>query len=104
EKGAIDGVPSGTAPGREAEEPGKAGAATAQEGFVLGDQQVLQHRHAGEEADVLEGPGDSGTGGDTVAGEAMPGVVCAVRKGEKDAAGGRAVETGEAVEQRGFSR
>src|ERR1700757_854851 len=37
-KGAVDGVAFGAAPGREAEEAGKAGAATAQEGVVLGDE------------------------------------------------------------------
>jgi hypothetical protein len=38
---------------------------------VLGHDQFLQHRHAGKEADVLEGAGDAGARGDLVIGHAL---------------------------------
>ncbi len=38
---------------------------------VLRDEQVFEHRHAGEQADVLEGAGDLGLPGDAMAGQAL---------------------------------
>ncbi len=70
---------------------------------VLGHEQVLQHRHAGKQADVLEGAGNLGFGGDLEIGQALEQELLSVAAGEADHAFGRLVETGDAVEHRGLA-
>ena len=55
---------------RQAEHGADAEAGGGHQRVVLRDQQVLQHRHAGEQPDVLEGARDAGAG-DAVAGQSL---------------------------------
>ena len=60
----LDRVLLGVAIGGEAEQAEQGEAGGAHQRVVLRDQQVLQHGHAGEQADVLEGARDLGVLGD----------------------------------------
>ena len=70
---------------------------------VLRDEEVLEHGHAGEQADVLEGAGDPRLPGDPVTRQALQKVGRAVRLPQGDHALGRLVEAGDAVEDGGLS-
>ena len=65
---------------------------------VLRHQQVLQHGHAGEEADILEGPGHLGAGVDFMPRQPLEQEGLAVTQIERQHAFGRLVEAGDAVE------
>src|SRR4051812_18431956 len=91
----------GVAADPENAEEGEAGG--DHQRVVLGDKQVLEHRHAGEQADVLEGASDLRLPGDAVAGEPLEEVRRAVRVTQRDHALGRLVEAGDAVEDRGLA-
>jgi hypothetical protein len=66
--------------------------------LVLSDEDVLEDRHVGEEADVLERARDAEAGND-VGREPVDALT-----GEVDGAGGGPVEAGEAVEEGGLCR
>ena len=51
----FDRLPLGAAIAGQAEDAGNREARGAHQRVVLGDDQILEHGHAGEEADVLEG-------------------------------------------------
>ena len=92
---------------------------------VLGDQQVFQHRHAGKQPDVLEGAGNARLLGDeeirhalelveraalkrdaarAAIGERFQRAPCRrVTMAQAEAAFARFVETGDAIEHRGFA-
>ena len=70
---------------------------------VLGHHQVLQHRHAGEQTDVLEGARHLGVPGDAEIIHALEQEFGPAGMSEDDAAFGRLVEAGEAVEHRGLA-
>src|SRR5262249_14949428 len=70
---------------------------------VLGDQQILEHRHAGEEADVLERTGDARELGDAEIEQALEQIGGAVRMREADHADARVIEPRDAVEDRGLA-
>ena len=87
---------------------------------MVGDEQVLEHRHALEQPDVLEGARDAGLAGDLVVGHALEQKELAVRRrrvpaartgdgrdvlrrrdavaGEREPPLGRLVEAGDAIE------
>ncbi len=67
---------------------------------MLGDQQVFQNRHAGKQADVLEGAGDLGFGGYLEVRHAFEQEFRTTVTGEAYHALGRLVETGDAIEHR----
>ena len=62
---------------------------------VLCDHQVFQHRHAGEQPDVLEGARHLGPLRDAEIVHALEQELLAICMGEDDAAFGRLVETGD---------
>ena len=70
---------------------------------MLRDQQVLEHGHAGEQADVLEGAGDLGAVGDAMARQVLQRVDLAADALQAEGAGGGSVEAGDAVEQGGLA-
>ena len=100
-------------------------ARRAHQRVVLGDQQILEHRHAGEQADVLERARDPGAAGDEIVGHALEqeqravaarqaaGVARGERVelvphrgvavGERDPSFARLVEAGDAVEHGGLA-
>ena len=55
----------------DAEDAEKSKARGEHQRVVLRDEEVLENRHAGEQADVLEGAGNPGAPGDVVAGHAL---------------------------------
>src|SRR5208337_3843720 len=106
--------------GRRADEAEHRHAACAHQRIVVRDQEILERRHALEEADVLEGARDPRLAGDLVVGHALEQKELAVRgrrvtaarvrrrldvvfrryavAGEREAALRRLVEAGDAVE------
>src|SRR4029079_8102968 len=71
---------------------------------VLVHHQVLQYRHAGEYANVLEGAGDAGVAIDVVIVKLFEVEALAVGMGELHHPFARLVEAGDAVEDRGLAR
>ena len=65
---------------------------------MLGDEQVLERAHAGEEPCVLEGPHHARIGDDAMAGQRVDAPVPPIGVPDEDLAGGRLVESGDAVE------
>ncbi len=78
-------------------------AGSAHELVVLRDQQVLQHRHAGKQAYVLEGAGHLGVGGDPEIRHALEQVIAPVLPVDRDHAHGRLVKAGQAIEDGGLA-
>ena len=70
---------------------------------VLRDHQVLEHRQAAEEPDVLERARDLRLGGDAVVGHALEQELGAARLAQRDPALARLVEAGDAVEDGGLA-
>ena len=70
---------------------------------VLGHHEVLEKRHAGEEADVLEGPRHPGMLGDAEVIHPFQREAGAILMDERDGPFCRLVETGDAVEDRGLA-
>ncbi len=74
-------------------------------GAVLGDEQIFEHRHAAEQADILEGARHAGGRGNFVALHPFQQKRrLAGRMVEGDHALGRLVEAGDAVEDRCLAR
>ncbi len=99
----IDRLLLGAAPGRRADQPEKCETGSAHQRVVLRHHQVFQRRHAGEEADVLEGARDLGLFGnpEIVQPLELDGVAVIMR--ELHGARGRLVEAGDAVEHGGLA-
>ena len=111
--------------GREAEHAEQREAGGEHQRVVLGDQQILQHGHAGKQADVLEGAGDARLLRHQIVGHALEqkeravgshhAALAAVGQAvervphrgvavvQRDAALGRLVEAGDAVEHGGLA-
>ena len=70
---------------------------------VLGDEQIFQKRHAGEQPHVLKRACDASLLGDAKLGQALEQERRAVRMREQQTADGRPVEAGEAVEHGGLA-
>ena len=70
---------------------------------MLGDHEVFEHGHAGEQADVLEGARHLGMLRDAEIVHALEQEFAAVRMAQHDHALGRLVEAGDAVEDRGLA-
>ena len=71
---------------------------------MLGHHQVFQNRHAGKQADVLEGARHLGMPGDEIVIHAFQQELLAAGMAQLDHAFRRLVKTGDAVEHRGFAR
>ena len=69
--GLLDRRLAGAAIARQVEDAADRVAGGDHQPVVLGDEQILQKRHAAEQADVLEGAGDAGAVGDLVVGHAL---------------------------------
>jgi hypothetical protein len=89
----------GAAIAGQAEEAGEREARGVLQGVVLGDDQVFEHGHLREQADVLEGAHHLRRARDLVAGQLFEAQHAALRVVEADAADRRLVETGQAVEE-----
>src|SRR5579883_332510 len=98
----LDRARLGPAVAGEAEQPGKGEAARPLQRVVLGDEQILERRHAREKADVLEGAGDAGELRDAEAFHLLEQHAPAVAM-QGEAAGARLVEAGDAVEDGGLA-
>ena len=70
---------------------------------MLRHHQILEHRHAAEQPDVLEGAGDAGLRIDVVVVEPLEPEALAVGMVELQHPFGRLVEAGDAVEHRGLA-
>ena len=92
----------GPAVALQAEQAEDAHARRAHQLVVLRDQQVLEHGHAGKQADVLEGAGHPRLLADLVAQHALEQILLVAAQGEP--ADRRLVEAGDAVEDRGLAR
>ena len=89
--------------GRQADEAEDRVAGRLHQRVVLGHQQVLQHRQAGEQPDVLERAGDLGVAGDLEIGHAFQEEGLARLLVHRDHAHGGLVEAGHAVEHGGLA-
>ncbi len=98
--GQLDRFRRGLAIAAEAEQPEHRIARRLHQLVVLRDEQVFEQRHAGEQADVLEGARHLGLGWDLEVGQALEQILPAVAAGQCDHALGRLVEAGDAVEHR----
>ena len=103
ERGLIDRALFGRAPGRRADQPEKGQAGGQHQRVVLRDHQVFQRGHAGKQPDVLEGARDLGLLGDPEIVQPFELDLAAVVMRQPHGAGGRLVETGDAVEHGGLA-
>src|SRR5262249_24218182 len=88
---------------REAEQAEDGQAGCLHQRIMLSDQQILEHGHAGEQADILEGAGDARELGDAEVEQALEQIGRTVRMGEPDHPDARMIEAGDAVEDRGLA-
>ena len=93
----------GAAIGRQPQYAGNGEAGRPHQRVVLRHDQILQHRHAGEQADVLEGPRHLRPLRDPKIVHPLEQKARAVLMRERDPAFGRLVEAGDAVEQGGLA-
>src|SRR5262245_37780084 len=121
----VDRRPLGARIGGQPERADRGESGRPHQRIMLGDQQVFQHRHALEQADVLERARDAGLAGHEIVGHALEQEQRAVAAGDaagaplgqggefvphagiadlqRDAALGRFVEAGDAVEHGGLA-
>src|SRR6185437_15302026 len=88
---------------RRTDQPEKGETRGQHQRVVLSHHQILQRRHAGEQADVLEGAGDLGLFGDTEVVEPLQRDLGRALAHQAERAAGRPVEAGDAVEHRGLA-
>ena len=96
--GGLDRVAFRRAVAADAEKPEHGHTGGAHQGRVLGDEQVFEHRHAREQADILEGSGDARATIDVMVGQPLQQVGRAVPMAAGQHALGRLVEARETIE------
>src|SRR3954447_26658692 len=99
----LDRLPFGLRIAADAENAEEGEAGGDHQRVVLCDEEVLEHGHAREQPDVLEGAGHPRLPGDAVAGQAFEEESRAVLLVERDHSLGRLVEAGDAVENGGLA-
>ena len=99
----LDGVLFGLAEPADAENGADGEPRGAHQHIVLRHHQILEHRHALEQPDVLEGAGDAGVAIDIVVVEPLQVEALTAGMGELHQTFGRLVEAGDAIEHRGLA-